>query len=315
MKRVLVVLFMLPFLAGAYVWAMPAAETAPAQGRELNIGTASVGGAYYAMGGGIANLVTEYVTNITMVPVVTGGSVENPRLVDSGDVDIAISNSNLILAGFNGEEPYGKKLKIQAIASMYSSVFHIITLEGSSIKSVADLKGKRVGVGPAGGGTSSTMVPILEAYGMTPDDFTPSYLAYGDSTTQLADGKLDAVFIQSGYPASAVMQLRATHRIRFIDLDRDKLDQILTKYPIYSDIVVPADVYDLSKDALALGIPNVLIVRPELSEELVYNITAAIFDHLKEFGDAVATAKQIDATKAMKTVIPLHPGAARYFNK
>jgi TRAP transporter TAXI family solute receptor len=282
---------------------------------ELNIGTASVGGAYYAMGGGMANLVTQYAEGITMVPVVTGGAVENPRLIQNGDVDIAISNSNIVYFAYNGQPPFESKLDLLAVAALYSSVFHIVVLENSPIKSIPDLKGKKVAVGPAGGGTADTMVPIFEAYGMTPDDITASYISYTDSVTQLADGNLDAVFLQAGYPASAIMQLRATHKIRLIDIEEQKLQAIVKKYPYYADLVLPKNVYNVPKDTLILGIPNTLIVRKDMDEQQVYKITKAIFDHLDEFGEAVATAKQVDIKKAPKTVIPMHPGAQKYFNE
>ncbi len=309
MKKMIVIALFLTLAIGP-LFSGGEVETA-----ELNIGTASVGGAYYAMGGGMANLVTEYAEGLTMVPVVTGGAVENPRLIQQGDVDIAISNSNIVYFAYNGMPPFEQKLDVRAVAALYSSIFHIIVLENSPIRSILDLKGKKVAVGPAGGGTSSTMVPVFEAYGMTPDDITASYISYTDSVTQLSDGNLDAVFMQAGYPTSALMQLRATHKIRMIDIDADKMEAILAKYPYYSDQILLKNVYNIDKDTLILSILNNLIMKTNMDEERVYKIIKAIFDHLEEFGQAVATAKQMDIKKAPNTVIPLHPGAKKYFDE
>lgn len=282
---------------------------------QLSIGTASMGGAFYPIGQEISNLVTKYAEGVTMTPEVTGGAVENPRLVNDGDVELGITNANLGYFAYIGEEPYTKKLEVSGIASLHPSVFHIIAKDNSPINSIEDLKGKRIAVGPAGGGTLPILEAIFEEYGMSISDITANYLSYADGFSQLADDNVDVALALSGYPASAVMEISATRKIKFINVDQDKLDTITQKFPYYSGVNIPKDVYSLDEDATAVGVLNTLIVSSKLDEDTVYRITKAIFDNLDEFKEANAIAQQIDIDVAPNTAMPLHPGAQKYFHE
>ncbi len=289
---------------------------APVQGEELRIGTASQGGAFYPIGQGISNLVTKYAGGgLTMVPIVTAGSVKNPDLVASGEVDIGITNTNLALLAIAGKGPYKQKLDLAAVAALHPSVLSMVTLAGSPINTFADIKGKRVAVGPAGGGTLSFVQRLLEMHGMTMKDITPSFLSYNDGFSQLADGNVDAAFALAGYPAAAISQARATKELKFIRLTDEKLDAMLKKYPYYTRVVVPKATYRLNEDAVVLGVSNVLVVRTDMSADKVYAITKAVFDHLDEFKAENANARQIDPKASLALPVPLHPGAARYFKQ
>jgi len=289
--------------------------TVEAKQVELNIGTAGMGGAYYPMGQGLGNLVTEYVDDISMVPVVTGGSVANPRLASDGEIDFGLTNANLAYFGYLGEGNYDKKLNISAVIPLHPSLLHIIALADSSINSFTDIKGKKVGVGTAGGGTIAFIKNLLKEYEMTIDEIIPSFLSYADEFTQLGDKNLDICFMLAGYPASAATQTVATHKIKFIDLEDEHFVSLIKEYPYYTKIVVPKDVYKLEKDAQAIGVPNVLIVNNDLDEELVYQVTKAIVENLDELRETNATAKQIDLSKAKGIPIPFHPGAERYLKE
>jgi TRAP transporter TAXI family solute receptor len=177
------------------------------------------------------------------------------------------------------------------------------------------LKGKSIAVGPAGGGTLPILEAVLEAYGLSIDDITPSYLSYADGFSQLSDDNVDVALALSGYPASSVMEVSATKKIKFINIDKDKMAKMIEKYPYYSEITVPKDVYKLDNDATAVGVLNTLIVSNKLDEATVYSMTKAIFDNLDEFKEANATAKQIDLETASQAAIPLHPGAKKYFDE
>ncbi|HHV17586.1 MAG TPA: TAXI family TRAP transporter solute-binding subunit [Thermoanaerobacterales bacterium] len=282
---------------------------------QLSIGTASMGGAFFPVGQEIANLVTKYVDGAKMTPEVTAGALENPRLIANGDVELGITNANLAYFAANGMKPYEGKLEVSAVSLLHPSVFHIITMADSPINSIADLKGKKIAVGPAGGGTLPILQALLEQYGLSMDDIVPNYLSYNDGFTQLSDGNVDVALALSGYPASAVVEISTSKDIKFIEIADDKLDNILAKYSYYSKVKVPKDVYKLKGDATAIGVPNVLLVNNNLDEQLVYNITKAIFDNLDEFKEANANAKQIDIETADQTPIPLHPGAKKYFDE
>lgn len=293
------------------------AGTAAVAAEELRIGTASLGGAFYPIGQGISNLVNKYAGgDMTMVPVVTGGSVQNPRLVGSGEVDIAITNNNLAVLATKGAGPYKSgAIDIKAVAALHPSVLHMIVLDGSDIKSFEDIKGKRVAVGPAGGGTLGFMNFLLPLHGMTMDDFTPSFLSYSDGFSQLSDGNVDAAFALSGYPASAVMQAGASNKLRFIEFSPGKLDEALGRNGAFKSVEIPADVYSTDAPGTVIGVNNMLIVPSDTDADRVFAITSAVFENLDEFKAENANARQINPDDSKKLAIPLHEGAARYFNK
>ena len=284
---------------------------------ELRIGTASQGGAFYPVGQAISTLVNEHAEGLTMVPVVTQGSVQNPRLVNSGEVDIAITNNNLAVLANKGVGPYKKAgpMNLRAIGSLHFGVLHMMTLDGSGINSIADLKGKRVAVGPAGGGTIPFLTQVLDLQGLTMDDITPSFLSYSDGFSQLADGNVDAAFALSGYPAGAVMQAQANTKLKYIPMSDADIEAALAKYPNYNKVIIPADVYNTDTDGALLGVNNMLIVDASMSDETAMKITAAIYDNLDAFRAENAHARQIDPQRSLELKIPLHPGAAAYFTK
>lgn len=304
------------FLAASALAAGLVFSVAPAHSEELRIGTASMGGAFYPMGQGIANLVAKYAGGgLTMVPIVTAGSVKNPSLVASGELDIGMTNTNLALLANAGKGAYKKKLDLAAVGALHPSVLNMVTLASSPINTFADIKGKRVAVGPAGGGTLSFLQRLLEMHGMNMKEITPSFLSYNDGFSQLADGNVDAAFALAGYPAAALSQARATKELKFIRIVDDKFEAMLKKYPYYTRVVMPKETYRLREDAVVLGVSNVLVVRRDMPEAKVYAITKAIYDHLDEFRAANANARQINPKDSLTMPMPLHPGAARYFKR
>lgn len=284
---------------------------------ELRIGTASLGGAFYPMGQSISNLVNKHGGgDISMVPVVTGGSVQNPRLIDSGEVEIAITNNNLAKLAVAGKGPYKTgPIDIKAVAALHPSILHMITLEGSDINTFEDLKGKRVAVGPAGGGTLGFLNFLLPLHDMSVDDITPSFLSYSDGFSQLTDGNVDAALALSGYPAGAVMQAAAGADLKFIGFSDGKMDTALGNNEAFSSVTVPADVYGTPTDGTALGVNNMLIVPADTDADVVETIVSSIFDNLEEFQAENANARQINPEQSKSLAIDLHEGAARYFGQ
>ena len=191
---------------------------------ELRIGTARQGGAFYPVGQAISSLVNKHAKGLEMVPVVTGGSVQNPKLFNKKAVDIAITNNNLAVLANKGAAMYKKsgKMNLRAIGALHFSVLHMMTLNDSSIDTIKDLKGKRVAIGPAGGGTIPFTKQVLGLHGLTIKDIKPVFLSYADGFSQLADGNVDAAFALSGYPAGAVVQAQVNKKLKFIKLASGK---------------------------------------------------------------------------------------------
>ncbi len=282
---------------------------------ELYLGTATLGGAYYPLGQGISNLVTQYAEGFTMVPIVTRGAVENPRLVSLGDVEIGLTNADLAYFGYQGQAPYDSRLNILAAGALHPSILHLITRANAGLDSMTDLRGKRVALGPAGGPTVAFASLLLNAYGMSFDDIVASFLSYSDGFSQLRDGNVDAAFALAGVPAAAVLQTRATQKLRFISIEPHVLAAIVGDNPYYSIVTVPAAVYDMETDSTVLAVDNMLVVGAEESADTVFSVVSAIYGHLDELQKTNAIARQINPDQSLKLPIPLHPGAARYFER
>lgn len=281
--------------------------------QELHLATASLGGAFYPVGQTVSNLVTKYADGLSMLPVVSAGAIQNPRLVHSGEVDLGMTNGNMAWLAVNASDPYTEPLNLKAVGVMHASILHMVTLEGSSIQSFEDLHGKRIAVGPAGGGTYGFLVRLLDVHGMTIDDITPSYLSYTDGFTQLGDRNVDAAFALAGFPTAAIMQTLATQELSFLELSDEMLATMLERYPYYTTRELSKEVYRQDVDVTVIGVNNMLIVNSDMGEEQVFQITRAIYGHMDEFKSNNAIASQIDRMQSLHLPIPLHTGAARFF--
>lgn len=284
---------------------------------ELRIGTASLGGAFYPMGQSISNVVNKYAGDgISMVPIVTGGSVQNPNLISSGEVEIAITNNNLAVLARKGVGPYSSAgpIDIGAVAALHPSVLHMMVLADSDIQTLEDLKGKRVAVGPAGGGTLGFVNFLFPLHDMTVEDITPSFVSYSDGFSQLTDGTVDATLALSGFPAGAVMQATAGADLRFISFSEGMLDKALEANSAFVAVEVPAEVYGTAEAGTVIGVNNMLIAPNDLDAATVQAVTAAIFDNLEELRAENANARQIDPAMSLNLAIPLHAGAQAYFD-
>lgn len=289
------------------------ASTAASAQEKLRIGTASLGGAYYPMGQALSSMVNQHAEGYEMVPIVTGGGAENPRLVDSGEVDLGIAPASLSFLAIKGKGPYKEALDIQAMGTLHSSVLHMVTLPGSGIEGLEDLKGKRVAIGPAGGGTLSIMRNLLSLYDMKIEDVVPSFLSYADGFSQLADGNVDAAFALAGFPTSAVLQTGATKELKFIELSDEMMDTVTNKFPYYSNVTVPADVYKSGKDITVIGSANMLIASSKMDAERATLLLESIYGNLDDLIAENALARQIVPANSLDLPIPLHPAAKAYF--
>ena len=285
----------------------------PQEGGELRLGTASLGGAYYPLGQSIANLVNKYGDGVRMVPLVTAGSILNPRSVMQGEIEVGMTNADLAYFAVNGLPPYANKLALRSLGVLHASILHMATLADSPLENFEDIRGKRVAVGPANGGTLSFLEVLLAEHGMTMDDINPSYLSYSDGFSQLADGNVEASFGLVGLPGAAVSQLRASEEIKFLNLDEAMMSTILEKYTYYQSVDITRDIYNTAEDAIALGVSNLLIVPEDFPENVAYSIVESVYGHMQEFATSNANARQIDPANYALSPIPTHPGAARYF--
>ncbi|WP_432776158.1 TAXI family TRAP transporter solute-binding subunit [Brevibacillus gelatini] len=291
--------------------------TACGSSQQLVIATGGTGGTYYPLGGGMADHITKN-AGVTATAQATGASAENIRLLRDKKADIAFTQNDIAeyaAAGTNMFQQDGKIDSFQALGALYDETIQIVVSADSNIKSVADLKGKRVSVGAPGSGTEINAQQILEAYGMTFDDTQLQRLSFADSAKAIQDGKLDAAFQTAGTPTAAITELAATTGVKIIPIDSDKIDAIIAKYPYYVKTTIPANTYQtVPEEVTTVSVKSMLLVRSDLSEDLVYKVAKAIFENTDKLGHAKAKEIKLDSVLSGVS-IPIHPGAKKYFDE
>lgn len=284
---------------------------------QLVIATGGTGGTYYPLGGGMADHITKN-AGVTATAQSTGASAENVRLLRDKQADIAFIQNDIAEYAVNGTamfEQDGKIEAFQALGALYDETIQIVVSADSNINSVADLKGKRVSVGAPGSGTEMNAQQILEAYGLKFEDTQLQRLSFADSAKAIQDGQLDAAFQTAGTPTAAITELAATKGVKIIPIDADKIDAIIAKYPFYVKTVIPGNTYQTVPGEIAtVSVKSMLVIRADLSEDLVYKVTKAIFENTDKLGHA--KAKEIKLENALAGVsVPVHPGAKKYFDE
>jgi len=283
----------------------------------LTIGTASVGGAYYPIGIAMAEVIQTSL-DISTTAQVTGGAVENNIQVNRGELDIAITQGPPAYAAYNGNAPYeGKQEDLLALFSGLSKgVFQVVVKNDSKINSIADLKGKKVVMGPSGGGAITVAEDVFSLYDMTLNDITPNYISYAEGIEAFTDNNVDAVIVQSAVPASAIVQLAATtNNFKILSIEDDVLDRIIEKFPYYGAIELPKDMYGTESTAKTIYLSNMVVVNKNLPEGLVYDITKALFENIDKIKESHPSASELTLEGATDSPIPLHPGAEKYFKE
>lgn len=285
--------------------------------RFLEIGTAGTGGAYYPIGIAMAELLSaELPTQVTAQ--VTGGAVENVQLMDEGALAIALTQSASAFNGLNGNAPYdAPKERTRALfGSLTRGVFQIVVLDSSDIRTVADLAGRRVGLGPAGGTGIELSNYVFDAAGFGIDGLRGNYTAYDEALTALGDGNLDAVVVQTALPNPAIRQLESSGRkVRLISIPDDIRNAVNAEHPYFGLMDVPADMYGMDEAAATLFGANMVIVDADLDEEVVYQIVKTLFENIDVIRNSHPAAAGVSLESSVDVPIPLHPGAERYFRE
>ncbi len=290
-----------------------------AHATELSIATGGTGGVYFPYGGGVAEVINRHVEDFTATAEVTGASVENMNLIATFESDMALALADTVYAAFNGTGPFeGAPIEeARTMIAIYPNAVQIVTLADSGITSLDDLRGQRVSVGAPGSGTEVSAQTLLEANGITYDDFTPERLNFNETADALRDGDIAAGFWSVGPPTSSIMNLAATRSIAIIPLTEEEIANAIEAEPTFAAYTLPAGTYEgVDVDVPSISTPNVIAVHAEMDEELVYAITKAIFDHVDEL---IAIHPAANDTTVEFTLtsspIPLHPGSIRYFEE
>jgi hypothetical protein len=289
--------------------------------RFISIGTAPVGGTFYQVGAGVSDALTAGKGAggwRQSTAESTGGSLENFRRLDSGDVQIGMANSSITYFAVRGEGGFEKKHDVKTIMTMFPLVAMFVTKEGSGVETIADLKDQRVCVGPEGAGFEYFIRPIVEAHGVTYNDFKPVYAGMQTSVGYLQDESCAATFLGGGLRSQAITSAASTMDIKLVPYDADKRQELIDKYPSFGAVIVPAGTYkgqDEPFEALNVGAAH-LLVRSDAGDEFVYRVTKTIYEARAKLAETHAAAKSINAKNVTKHVgTDFHPGAIRYYKE
>lgn len=275
-------------------------------------------GTYYPLAGAIATLVNEQ-ASVNATVQSTGASKENVMLISQDEADFAIIQNDVLDYAYNGTGLFQESGKIEGlttVASIYPEVVQVVVAADSGINTIADLKGKRVSIGDAGSGVEQNALQVLEAYGLTVDDISVNRLSFKESGSAFKDGQIDAFFVTAGVPNTAITELAVTRALKLVDVTGAEADSLKEKYPFYTSIVIPKDVYRTEADINTLAVRALIVCRDDLSEQEVYNFTKAIYENLEPLGESYAKAKEFKLEEAvLGATVPLHPGAQKYFDE
>ena len=284
----------------------------------MTMGTGGTAGTYYAYGGILGNQIKTS-TGITINVVSTDGSKANILGIDAGNYQLATVQSDVMAyaaAGTRSFESEGALDSFSVIGGLYAEALQLVTMD-PEIKSVADLKGKKVSIGAAGSGVYFNAMDVLAAAGLTEADIIPQYQSFGDSADALKDRKIDAAFIVAGAPTPAIQELCTSATAYLVPIDGDIADKLMAASPYYTSYKIPAGTYNgQTTDVTTVTVKATLIVSTDADEEAVYNVTKAIFDNIDTITAAHAKGAELsleNATDGMTA--PFHAGAAKYFKE
>ena len=283
---------------------------------KMTMGTGGTAGTYYAYGGVLANHIKTN-TGIAVNVVSTDGSKANILGIDVGNYQLGTVQSDVLAYAWEGSRSFEKEGKIESfrvIGGLYAEAVQLVTMN-PEIKSVADLKGKKVSIGAAGSGVYFNAIDILAAAGLTEKDIVPQYQSFGDSADALKDGKIDAAFIVAGAPTPAIDELCTSASAYLVPIDGDIAKKLMESGSFYTEYKIPANTYKgQTEDVTTVTVKATLIVSASASEEDVYNITKNIFENSASITHAKAAELSLEnATSGMAA--PFHAGAAKYFKE
>lgn len=288
-------------------------------GGNLTLGTGSSTGTFYYVGAAVGNAVTS-AGKMNVLVQATNGSNENVSMAQSGDIDIGMANCDALFAAYTGKMAYADAgpQDIQQIAALYYSQLHVFVTENSQITDISQLKGKKVCVGSQGTSYLFINEAILNAYGITMDDFQPFYMNYAEAAQALANGDIDAAFQTGGYPISGIQQTAATTSFRMLPIDTNVIQTLTNDYPFIVETTIPADVYEnqSNEDAVTtIGYMTCLFCSSKANDDQIYAFVKLMMESLNTYVDTNDATRQISADTVATQFIPFNAGAERYYRE
>lgn len=286
----------------------------------MSFGTAPPGGAFFVVGGALVEVLNEAGRDRgwSITAEATSGSQENIRRLTRGELDFAVSNAAITYFAVRGGEGWDQAYPVRAVMTLAPNVAMFIAPRGSGVERIADLRGRRVVIGPAGAGFEFFVKPLLAAHGLSYDDFTPLNATQAASVDMLADGSAAAAFIGGAVPTASITQAAASQDIVFVPYEEEAMERLSAEYPFFDRATVPAGTYrrqDADLHMLDTGSMH-LITSADKDEELVYEVTKALYEHRDGVVQRHAAGRAINERNAPRdTGTEFHPGAIRFYRE
>ena len=316
------------------VTAVAVAATAP-EARFFRIGTAATGGSFFEIGGVVAGAISGPtggpacghggncgVPGLVAVAQATPGSIENLRMINSGQIESGFAQADLAGWAYHGSKIFaeaGPQRRLRTIASLFPEAAHLVVRADSPIHKIADLKGKRISLGESGSGTAADAAVFLATAGFKEKDVTRKFLRPGPAAEELKSGEIDAFFLVGGYPIPAIRDVAATTPVRLVSFDEHLLDRVKKDFPFYHRAVIPAGTYpSIDTETVTLGFFALWLVNADTDSDLVYAITQSLWNQgTRRLLDGLdPLGKKITLDQALNGVsVPLHDGAARFYQE
>ncbi len=313
-KKTLVLVLTISLFVGMFSFGFAAEKTF------LALATGGTGGTYYPLGGALAQMLSNNVENLIVTAQTSPASIASCNFISRGQVEMAFSQANVTYwcYGATGILKDTQPItNLRGIASLYPETIHIIATKASGIKSIEDLKGKRVGVGAPNSGTEADARIIVNAHGLTWDDMKVEYIDFHEVAQRLVDGQIDAGFTTAGYPTSSVIDVATKRDIVLVPISENKAKELAASFPYYGIVNIPSGMYKgVDEAVLSLATPALWICDAKLSPTLVYKMTKALWEHRDILEKVHAKGKDITLDTALDGIgIPLHPGAELYYKE
>jgi len=290
-----------------------------AQQRFVTIATGGTAGTYYPLGGAMSEIWNKNIAKMNSTAQATGASAANINLLKDGKVDVIFVQNDVAFYALNGVELFKDKpfKDLRGMACLYNETVQLVALESSGIKSVYDLKGKKVSVGAAGSGVEANARQILEAAGLTYGDIKVQYLSFAESASNLKDGNIDAAFTTGGFPIAAIQDLAVSKKTILVPVDKKILENLMGKWSFYAPQVIPANTYaGITTATSSVTVKSMLAVSAKLDAALVYEMLKTMYDNTPRLVASHSQGVNITIASALEGMsLPLHEGAAKYFKE
>lgn len=294
----------------------------PARGNVImTFGTADTGGSMYPAGAAVSQVWTNNVQGVKCNTQTSTGSFQNCQDVSTGEVDVAVATSDVVLNAYNGTGKFadiGKLDNLRVIGAVYTSVLSGVALKSSGLTYIHDLLGKRVAVGPAASATENATLAAFGVMGIDSSNTSLENLGLGDGADSVGDGILDAAFGFAGLPIGGQLNLAATKEIQVLDMTQEEIDKVLAGNAAYIQTKIPAGTYTgQDNDANTFGVKCLIIVTADMDADLVYDLCKAMNEHTEEMAAGNALLKDMTDPSFLCTQmpIPLHDGAQKYYSE